>query len=173
MTDFQSKLKAVLRSYEFHTFILALILLDVFVLLGEFVVAAYKEFMMPEECLEAVSTELLEVLENKAFYYSTLIILCIFVLEIVLQVVVHGIKYFSKPSHILDAILIVGCLVLQIYLHHASSIVSLLMILRIIRLFKFSRHFVEFQEDEERDHIRKLEARIVELESMVSNNKLD
>jgi hypothetical protein len=121
----RSYLSKYLKSPRFNLFILSLVLVDLAFSVIEIVIAALED----EELEHHVLLRVINVLSFG--------ILGVFVTELLLNVYVFGIKHFSSWFNVLDAILIIGAIVIEVILSGTErDVASLVVVFRLWRVVK-------------------------------------
>ncbi|KAJ6216458.1 hypothetical protein RDWZM_007615 [Blomia tropicalis] len=144
ISEMRKKVAKILKSYQFHIFILILVVLDCLFVFGELILDL-KLFEM--ECSRNVTINSTETESHKehvyqmfaeGFHKCSLSILTFFVIEISLKLLVFGFTFFYDLEELIDAIIVIVSFVLDIifFNSHLFKFFGLFIFLRLWRVVR-------------------------------------
>lgn len=149
--------RGILHHKNFHYLIIGLVILDLLLVFAELILALNTECKPDEDsfCESHLDGEKPEiVMAEKALFYSSLSILCFFVLEILTSIAAFGISYLTDLVKLFDMIIVFGSLFMEIYfkvrhIHfHGTNALVILRIWKIVRAMHAVAHAIELKAEQ-------------------------
>ncbi|VDI15154.1 Hypothetical predicted protein [Mytilus galloprovincialis] len=137
--SWKDKLGCILHNKLFHAFVVVLIVLDALIILMLLLVDL-NVIPVPGETEEAKAKNHKNV-ENGLHYFGFSLI-CFFVIEIALRIIVDGAEFFKDKLNVFDAVIVLLSFILDLALTFAPvsravrDVVILMILLRLWRFFK-------------------------------------
>lgn len=146
--DKQAKAARVLESSAMHYSIIALTLLDLAVVVTELIMSSI--YPVRDEAPHAVHSA------EEVLSWTSITILCIFVVELLSKLLVFGHTYFTRSWwHMADAVVVVASLTLELTLRGvAQEVASLLVFFRLWRLLRVMHGVAEAMEVHHEEELR-------------------
>eukprot|EP01023_Acetabularia_acetabulum_P062009 TRINITY_DN7560_c0_g1_i4.p2 TRINITY_DN7560_c0_g1~~TRINITY_DN7560_c0_g1_i4.p2 ORF type:complete len:184 (+),score=12.59 TRINITY_DN7560_c0_g1_i4:209-760(+) len=154
------------KTKTFHILVVALVLVDLFIVIFDLVVALTYCGDHPPHTLEEVV---------HVFHYISISILCLFVLENLLQFYAFGPQFFTKSVlHCVDFAIVCVSLILDVVIANDSvaEIASVLVVVRLWRLARIvhaTEHITAFEKETEHHSTRKS---IAQLQQQLQTEKI-
>ncbi|EXJ71450.1 uncharacterized protein A1O5_05258 [Cladophialophora psammophila CBS 110553] len=140
-----------------HYFVILLVAADICCIFADFLISLHI-------CEHAGEKEFhLRAWEqaNEVLGYASLVFSCLFVAELLGSVFAFGFRYFNTPFHIFDALVIIAAFIIDVLLRGPlEEAGSLVVVLRLWRVFKIIEEFSSGAEDQ----LAELQEKIDELE---------
>eukprot|EP01025_Chloroclados_australasicus_P037869 TRINITY_DN3871_c3_g1_i1.p1 TRINITY_DN3871_c3_g1~~TRINITY_DN3871_c3_g1_i1.p1 ORF type:complete len:245 (-),score=27.89 TRINITY_DN3871_c3_g1_i1:310-1044(-) len=160
----RNQMRTFFETKVFHIIVVVLVLIDLVIVMFDLIVAlAHCGEEHPNHTLEEVA---------HVFHYVSIGILCVFVVENLLQLYAFGLKFFTKSIlHVVDFVVIVVSLILDITitddsLGEVSSLLVIVRLWRLARIIHATEHITAFEKESEHDNInQKLERLQQQLET--------
>jgi hypothetical protein len=146
---FRQPMRKVFDNIKTEFFVTALVLINMALLLVDMMVTdesakcgMHGNSTAIRECTDLFAVEPFQVQWTNAFQFIELAFLSLFTVEILLRLYAYGHTYFFDVLNSVDAIIVIGLLIVQIFVLVTVSTSAGFSFLRIIRLIRLVRLFV-------------------------------
>ncbi|KAG9234372.1 hypothetical protein BJ875DRAFT_15155 [Amylocarpus encephaloides] len=150
----RSRVARFLSSTAQHYFVLALVSLDLLSIFADIIITLHQ-------CDYPTATPAWDQVRN-VLGIAGLVFSCLFMVELMMNIWIFGLRYFGSTFHIFDATVIVAGFIIDVLLKGVlEEVASLVVILRLWRFFKIIEEFTVGAQEQ----MDGLEMRIEQLET--------